>query len=172
MKKYAVGDYVMHESAGICQVETIETMALQGRGSEKDYYKLKPVYQKDGQIITPVNDDHHRIRDVKSPGEMADIMNHVADIDVIREKNERTRQEKIREKIQEFNPEALAGVVKTAYLRKQKRIRSGKKAMSADERVLQLAGRRLFEEMAFSLKEDLSTVEKAFYTGLDSLLDA
>ena len=47
------------------------------------------------------------------------------------------------------------------------RIASGKKAMSSDERVMEVAGRRLFEEMAFSLKTDVESVKNAFFVRLE-----
>ena len=168
-QRYNIGDYVMHESAGVCKVAAVVELALQGKGSEKLYYQLLPVYHTDGQIITPVEDRNHRIRPVKSPEEMKSIMDHVGDLDVVQERNERQRQEKLKEKMAEFEPSSLAGVVKTVYLRKKNRLKAGKKSMSVDDRILQQAGERLFEEMAFSMKTEISAVEKCFFHGLDSL---
>lgn len=168
-QKYQVGDYVMHESAGVCKVASIEELALRGKGSERMYYQLLPVYHTDGQIITPVDDENKRIRDVRSGKEMKEIMDNVDQLDVVKERNERTRQEKLKERMAEFEPESLAGVVKTVYMRKQKRLKAGKKAMSSDERILQQAGRRLFEEMGFAMKKDPGAVREKFFAGLDAL---
>ena len=170
VQKYEVGDYVMHESAGVCKVASIEECALQGKGSEKLYYKLLPVYHTDGQITTPVEDKNHRIRDVKTSEEMQSILDHVDELTVVEERNERTRQEKIKAQIALFDPKPLAGVVKTVYLSKKKRLSEGKKAMSVDERILQQAGARLFEEMAFAMKSDLASVQKNFFAVLDAHL--
>ena len=159
MSNYAIGDYVMHESAGVCQVAAIKELALQGKGTEKMYYELDPVFQHDSQVITPVDDKMHRLRDVKSADEM----------EVIQEKNERVRQEKMKEQIALFDPRPLAGVVKTVYLRKRARLASGKKSMSSDERVLQSAGKKLFEEMAFAMQEDIVKVRDNFFRRLDVL---
>ena len=79
----------------------------------------------------------------------------------------RARAEKFKEEISHFDPRPLAGVVKTAYLRKHMRIASGKKVMSSDEKVLQNAGKKLFEEMAFALKTDLDTAADRFYKALE-----
>lgn len=163
MKQYKVGDYLMHEGSGVCQVKEIRTMALQGKGSEKDYYVLTPVFQKDSQIITPVNGSRQRIRDVKSPEEMNEIFEEVKDLDIIQERNDRVRAEKYKEAMAEFEPIELARVVKTVYERRLKRIAAGKKIMSQDERTLSVAGRKLFEEMAFSLQETMDEVENKFY---------
>mgnify|MGYP006364479487 FL=1 len=169
MSNYAIGDYVMHESAGVCQVAAIKELALQGKGTEKMYYELDPVFQHDSQVITPVDDKMHRLRDVKSADEMESILEDVSELDVIQEKNERVRQEKMKEQIALFDPRPLAGVVKTVYLRKRARLASGKKSMSSDERVLQSAGKKLFEEMAFAMQEDIVMVRDNFCRRLDVL---
>ena len=43
---------------------------------------------------------------------------------------------------------------------------SGKKIMSSDEKVMAIAGRKLFEEMAFALDTDMDTAEKMFFKNL------
>ena len=107
MSNYAIGDYVMHESAGVCQVAAIKELALQGKGTEKMYYELDPVFQHDSQVITPVDDKMHRLRDVKSADEMESILEDVSELDVIQEKNERVRQEKMKEQIDSCKSEAI-----------------------------------------------------------------
>ena len=39
--------------------------------------------------------------------------------------------------------------------------------MSSDERVMDVAAQRLFEEMAFAMKTDIDTVKHAFFKKLD-----
>ena len=40
--------------------------------------------------------------------------------------------------------------------------------MSSDERVMDVAAQRLFEEMAFAMKTDIDTVKHAFFKKLDN----
>ncbi|MDD6427990.1 CarD family transcriptional regulator [Candidatus Weimeria sp. HCP3S3_B5] len=164
---YKVGDYLMHETSGVCQVKEISEKALHGKGSEKLYYCLEPIFEKGkSTVITPV-DSNTRIRDVKSSGEFEKLLDEIPGIDVIHEEGNRARTEKFKEKISLFDPKPLASVVKSIYLHQKKRIASGKKPMSSDERVMDVAGKRLFEEMAFSMKSDMETVKKAFFGRLD-----
>ncbi len=167
MKKHEVGDFLMHESAGVCRVAAVEELALQGRGSEKMYYSLEPVFQTGSHVITPVEGAKVRIRDVKSKKEIENLLSSLDELEFIDENNDRARAEKFKEEISHFDPRPLAGVVKTAYLRKHMRIASGKKVMSSDEKVLQNAGKKLFEEMAFALKTDLDTAADRFYKALE-----
>lgn len=170
MTDYQVGDYLMHEGSGVCQVAEISEKALQGKGSEKLYYSLEPVFQKGAQVLTPVA-SKLRIRDVKSQEEMQNLLDRVLELPVIPEQNIRTLGDIFKEKISEFDPVPLATVVKTVYLREQMRMASGKKAMSSDEKVMATAGRKLFEEMAFALGKDMDSVRETFFTNLKSEKD-
>ena len=160
--RYAVGDYLMHENSGVCQVTEISEMALTGKGSEQLYYSLTPVFQKGSRVFTPV-EAKIRIRDVKSKKEMNEILKDVPNIEIIEEENNKVRAEIFKEMIDAFDPQVLAKVVKTVYVRKLRRIAAGKKVMSSDERVMQVAGKKLFEEMAFALEKERSEVEAAFF---------
>lgn len=166
MKKYEIGDYLMHESSGVCQVADIGEMALSGRGTEKMYYSLSPVFQTGSQVITPMDGARVRMRDVKSKEEMEELLESAQDLEVIWEDNDRARADKFKEHIAMFEPVELARVVKTVHIRKQMRLLAGKKVMSSDEKILQIAGKKLFEEMAFAMNEDVAEIEKKFYKGL------
>ena len=170
MSEYQVGDYLMHEGSGVCQVAEISEKALQGKGSEQMYYSLEPVFQKGAQVLTPVS-SKLRIRDVKSQEEMQNLLDRVLELPVIPEQNIRTLGDIFKEKISEFDPVPLATVVKTVYLREQMRMASGKKAMSSDEKVMATAGRKLFEEMAFALGKDMESVREKFFANLKSEKD-
>jgi hypothetical protein len=67
------------------------------------------------------------------------------------------------EEIAKFDIEALASVLKTVYLRKEIRLAEGKKVMASDEKVMQPAAKKLFEEMSFVLNRSVGELEKDFY---------
>ncbi|MBO6214486.1 MAG: CarD family transcriptional regulator [Lachnospiraceae bacterium] len=160
--KYSVGDYLMHENSGVCEVVEISEKALAGRGSEQLYYSLVPVFQKSSKVFTPV-EAKVRIRDVKSKKDMQALLEQVPEIEIVEEENNKIRAEIFKEMIDSFDPTVLAKVVKTVYIRKKRRIAAGKKVMSSDERVMQVAGKKLFEEMAFALQKGREEVEAAFF---------
>lgn len=162
MKEYKVGDYLVHETSGVCQVDEIKEMALAGRGSEKLYYILVPVYHTKSQVVTPVKSEKTRVRDVKPRKELEELFDIVLDLEVIEADNDRQRGEKYKEKIACFEPLELARIVKTVYLRRLLRIQEGKKVMAQDEKMLDIAGKKLFEEMAFSFEEEIDDVRDKF----------
>lgn len=166
MREYKVGEYLVHESNGVCRVCEISEQALQGKGSEKLYYSLEPVFSRGSRILTPV-DTKVRIRDVTSVEEFDALLRRVPDLEMIVEENSRVRAEIYKAQLSLFDNDALARVIKTVYLRKVQRIASGKKVMSSDEKVLQIAGKKLFEEMAFARKCEVAEAEDMFFACLD-----
>ena len=165
MKRYKVGDYLMHERSGVCKVCDISEEALDGKGSEKLYYSLQPVFEKSSKVLTPV-DSKVRMRDVMTREETEELLSKGPSLPFIREKNPRAAAEIFKEKIETFDLYDLATVVKTIYLRKQLRLALGKKTMSSDEKIMASSGKRLFEEMAFARKEEVSMTENTFYLAL------
>ena len=152
----------MHDTSGVCQITDISEMALQGKGSEKLYYLMSPIFQTSSRIFTPV-DQAQRIRNVSSRADMEQLIDHVPDLEIVEEENNKVRTELFRDMMNQFDPTVLATVVKTVYIRKQRRIAAGKKVMSSDEKVMAVAGKKLFEEMAFALQEERSHVEEMFF---------
>ena len=162
MKQYEVGDFIVHETSGVCLVVEICEKALQGRGSEKLYYSLEPVFSKGTRLTTPV-DTKVRIREVIPPEEFEALLDRVPEFPMLHEENTRARTEMFKEEIAKFDIDALATVLKTVYLRKELRIAEGKKVMASDEKIINLASKKLFEEMAFSMDLPMEEVAERFY---------
>ncbi|MCR5416249.1 MAG: CarD family transcriptional regulator [Pseudobutyrivibrio sp.] len=159
---FKVGDYVVHEGSGVCQIEDIDDMELMGKGSRKTYYCMAPVYKAGAKVFTPVDGSSAKLRPVTALDKVNNIIEHISDIDIINESNDRVRQEVFKETMAQFTIESMASVVKTAFIRKCKRIDAGKKVMAQDEKVLNVAGRKLYEEMAFAMGSDIIDAQKRF----------
>ena len=159
---YQVGDYLVHEGSGVCQIEDIDDMELMGKGSRKTYYCMTPVFKAGAKVFTPIVGSTVRLRPVAGLDVFTRILDNIEDIKCIEEPNERALQEKIKEVMAEFTPESMARVVKTVLIRKWNRIASGKKVMAMDEKILNVAGRKLYEEMAFAMNKDIASAEHLF----------
>ena len=165
---FQVGDYLVHEGSGVCRIEDIDDMELMGKGSRKTYYCMSPVFKAGAKVFTPIVGSTVRLRPVAGKDTISRIIDNIGDIECINETNERALQEKIKEVMAEFTPESMARVVKTVLIRKWNRLASGKKVMAMDEKVLNLAGRKLYEEMAFALDEDVSYAQHRFEEAVKS----
>ena len=159
---YQVGDYLVHEGSGVCQIEDIDDMELMGKGSRKTYYCMAPVFKAGAKVFTPVSGSTVRLRPVANQEIFTRILEDIDNIECIEEPNERALQEKFKEVMSEFTPEAMARVVKTVLVRKWQRLAAGKKVMALDEKTLGVAGRKLYEEMAFSMGKDITYAQHLF----------
>ncbi|MDD3368446.1 MAG: CarD family transcriptional regulator [Lachnospiraceae bacterium] len=157
---YQIGDFIVHEGSGICEVADIKEMALCGRGSEKEYYTLRPFYEKGSQVFTPVNSDKVKLRPVMTREKIENLIAEIPEIDGIWEENDKLRAVKYKEALATFKPEELVRVIKTVYLGKQKRVDAGKKILVGDEKYIQIAQKWLYEEIAFVMDMDMKSVEK------------
>lgn len=159
---YQTGDYLVHDGSGVCQIIDIDDMELMGKGSKKTYYIMTPVFKAGARVFTPIDQETVKLRSVTTPEEFKAIIDNIEDIKVIEEANDRVRAEKFKEVIGEFSPSSLASVVKTVLLREWAREAAGKKVMAQDERTLSIAGKKLYEEMAFSMNLDIKDVQNMF----------
>ena len=68
------GDFIIYGSNGVCQVEHIGSMDLQGVPGDKMYCTLVPVYEEKSRLFTPV--DNHKVvmRPVISKQEACDLL--------------------------------------------------------------------------------------------------
>ena len=125
--------------------------------------KIVPELLKAGaKVFTPIVGSTVRLRPVAGLDTFTRILDNIDDIECIEEANERTLQDKFKAVMAEFTPESMARVVKTVLIRKWNRIAAGKKVMAMDEKVLNVAGRKLYEEMAFAMGKDIAYAQKLF----------
>ena len=81
-------------------------------------------------------------------------------VDEVLVENEKERERIYKEAISSRDPKRLIRIMKTMYLRRQKRLRDGKKSTAMDERYFKLAENHLYSELAFSLGIQKSEVNK------------
>ncbi|MCR5581968.1 MAG: CarD family transcriptional regulator [Pseudobutyrivibrio sp.] len=165
---YQVGDYLVHEGSGVCQIEDIDDMELMGKGSRKTYYCMSPVFKAGAKVFTPIVGSTVRLRPVAKLEAFTTILDNIDKLECIEENNDRALQEKFKEVMSEFTPESMARVVKTVLIRKWQRIAAGKKVMALDEKTLSVAGRKLYEEMAFAMHKDIPYAQHLFEEAVKS----
>lgn len=160
--EYQIGQHVVHEGTGVCTITGIEEMELLGKGSAQLYYVMKPVY-RDGRVCTPVEyKTGLRLRPVATADYINKLLSNIGALSIVEEVNDRVRGEKLKEIMSQFTPEANAVVVKTALIRCYQRRDAGKKFMASDEKILAAAGKKLYEEMAFAVGEDVEQARRDF----------
>ena len=155
---YKIGDFVVNTNNGICEITDIVTMNLSG--NDKEYFLLVPISEKTAKVYIPVDMAAERIRLTMSETEALDLIHGLKDIPEVYIENEKEREKTYKDALSSRDPKRLISIIKTLYLRKQKRIQDGKKVTAVDERYFKLAENQLHGELAFALHVEKSEVHR------------
>lgn len=150
------GDFVVNANNGICEITDIVTMNMSG--TDKEYYLLVPINEQTAKVYIPVDTASQRIRLVMNKTDALELIESIKDIDEAYIENEKEREKTYKEALNSRDPKRLVGIIKTLYLRRQKRLDAGKKSTAVDDRYFKLAENHLHNELAFALERDKSEI--------------
>lgn len=74
---YSVGDIIVYGTKGVCRVDSVGQLPVEGMANDKLYYTLSPLFSRDGEKIYSPVDTQVYIRDLISPGEIEDCIEAV-----------------------------------------------------------------------------------------------
>ena len=139
---YEIGDYVMKPMTGVCKVDDVMNLNMDGVNKDKLYYLLVPLNDQREKIYVPVE---------KAAFTLRKCMTHEKAWEAIWIDNEKLREQKYKEAIKKNDPYALVSVIKMTYNCKRVRMQQGKKNIAADERYFHIAENLLYSELGFAL---------------------
>lgn len=145
------GEYIIYGTSGVCKVEDITTMEMEGVPRDRLYYVLSPSSQKGGWIFTPVDNQKTPMRRILNQKEAATLIDEMPGIQVLWITNEKMREENYKECMKSCDCREWIRIIKTLYLRKQERSAQGKKITATDERYLRMAEDYLYTELEIPL---------------------
>lgn len=155
---FAIGDYIVYGSNGICQVKDVTTIDMPGATSDRMYYVMAPLSNKESKIFSPVDNCKVVMRAVLTEEEANEIISQCKDIPLLDVVNERMLEMKYREVLASCDIRQLIAMVKTILKKCESRQSMGKKMTSMDERYLKKAEDSLYNELGIALgktKEEL-----------------
>mgnify|MGYP003300449483 FL=1 len=152
------GSFVVNANNGICEIYDIVTMNT--TGEEKEYYVLVPIEEKTAKVFLPVDLAEKRIRPAMKEADAWKLIKEIKAVDEALVENEKEREKIYKESINSRDPKRLIGIMKTLYIRRQKRLEEGKKTTAVDDRYFKLAENHLYSELAFSLGVQKSEVNQ------------
>ena len=155
---YEKGQYIVKPGNGICKIEDILHLNMSGIDKDKLYYLLIPLDDQGGKIYVPIDKAETAVRKVMTEEDVKNLINKIPEIEEIWVGNDKLREQRYKEAIRSGNPEELIAIIKTLYLRKKKRIESGKKTLSLDEKYFKMAENNLYSEMGFVLGKEKKEV--------------
>lgn len=151
---YKVGDIVIYKRE-VCKIKEIkENLYFQ-----TSYYVMNPIDDYSLKIEVPIQNQEN-FREIITAKEANQLISKIPEIEQIDFCNQNI--EYIYKKIlEEGSLEGLIQIIKTTYLRNETRISQNKKTGETDDRYLELAEKRLYNELSVSL--DLAYEETKQY---------
>lgn len=142
------GEYVIYGNNGICRVCGTTTMNIDGIPSNRLYYVLKPDDRKSGTIYAPVDNKKLVLRRIMTKEEAEELIRNIPNIEILEIENDKLREESYKECMRTCDGVELVRIIKTIYVRRNRRLRSGRKSTAVDERYMKLAEDNLYAELS------------------------
>lgn len=158
---FTSGDYVVCGNNGICKVQDITTLDISGIDKNKKYYILKPVFLSGSTVYIPVDTAEEAMRRAMTKEEAQDFIRSIPEAPLIPLADEKTLERTYKEYMHQNSSEGWLKLIKTIYLRKEKRLSDGHKVTAVDSRYFKLAEDFLYGELSIAL--DMSRDEVREY---------
>ncbi len=156
---FKVGEFVVFGTDGVCMVEKVGALEMEGVAKDKQYYTLTPVGKKgSNHIFAPVDGKRVVMRKVLSVQEARDFVDSLDDIGRLEIPDERKREDTYKAVLQSCDHIKLTELIKEMYARKSARAAVGKKLPSVDERYFTAAENSLYSELGLSLSMEKEEV--------------
>ncbi|MCR4789043.1 MAG: CarD family transcriptional regulator [Lachnospiraceae bacterium] len=148
---YKKGQYVICGVNGICQVEDITTLNLDGVDKSRKYYLLKPVFSNGSTVYKPTDLNDGSIRPALNKKEAEELISEIPSINTIAIADEKTLEKTYKDLIHSSDPKSLVSLIKTIHMRKEKRLLKGFKVTALDSRYFKQAEDFLYGELSVAL---------------------
>ena len=166
---FKVGDYVICGNKGVCTVEKITRLDIAGVDKEREYYILKPLYMGGSTVYVPVDSSKDSMRSVLKRDEAQRLIEAIPQIPLLVITNEKLTEQTYKDCIRKNSCEELVKMIKTIYLRKQKRIQAGRKVTAVDAKYSHMAEESLYGELAVALDMNRKEVEVCIAELIDGM---
>ena len=113
--------------------------------------RLHKVCGQGSKIYSPVDNPKTLMRNVLTKDAAEKLIDEVDEIETLWIKDEKQREAAYKKAIYSADCRCLLQIIKTIYLRKEERVKSGKKITATDERYFKLAEDRLYQELCVPL---------------------
>jgi CarD family transcriptional regulator len=149
---FKVNDYCLY-NYNVCKVK--EIVDING----KDYYVLVPVIDESLTVKAPITQENVNIRPLLSKKEVDNLIKRLRDIELITLRDQELVPE-YKRLLNSPNREDLVKIIKTTYIRNQKRKDNGKKIGERDDIYFNLAEKSLYSELAVVLNKSFDEVKE------------
>lgn len=145
---FQVGERIIYGSRGVCEIADVTCLKREGIPEDRVYYVLKPLWNKDSTILTPVDNDRIIMRSLITKDEAEKLISEMPVIEELEVPEEKQREQIYKDCMHTGNCREYIKMIKTLYHRKKVRVAAGKKITSTDERYLKQAEEALYSEFS------------------------
>ena len=157
---FEIGDYVVCGNKGGCVGENIAALDISGVDKERQYYILKPKYQSGSTVYVPVDSPRDSMRHVLEKEEAQRLIAAIPEIPLLSITNEKLSEQTYRECLRTGSCEEWVRILKTICLRKEKRLKAGRKVTAVDAKYFRMAEDSLYGELAVALDMNRKELEE------------
>lgn len=161
------GEYVVVGNKGVCAVDDITTLNISGVDKEREYYILKPVYVPGSTVYVPTDSAKESMRRVLTKEEAKSLIDEIPQIPLITTTNDKLLEQEYRGCMKTNSCEEWIKIIKTIYLRKQKRLEAGRKVTAVDAKYFRIAEENLYGELAVVLNIPKTEVQTYITSEID-----
>lgn len=156
-------DYVVYKR-NVCKIKNIS----QNSFSNKDYYTLISIDDTSLTINIPIENEISLLRNIMTRKEAEDLINSIPNIKPIKIEDKLLESE-YKKLLATGKLEDLIAIIKTTYLRNDKRKKAGKKAGDKDNDYFNRAENYLYNELSLSLDMSYDEVKDYVFNKVNKL---
>ncbi len=170
---FEINDYVIYGNKGVCKIDSIGTLDMNGIDKERLYYTLSYIFEKKGQLFSPVDSTKVIMRHVIKREAIADLIKTIPSIPPLLSLTAKAHESIYKDALRTCDIQKMIQLIKTIYPRQQYRISQAKKINQVEERYLRSAEEFLYGEIAIVMHTEKEAVPSYFMEqlGFNSLQD-
>lgn len=142
---FKINDYIVYNK-DICKIKQI----LENYYNNQDYYELNSISDKSLSIKIPITSN--KIRGLITKEQINEIIASIPQIDIIKD-NDRIMENTYKTLMQSGSHENLIKIIKTTYLRNEKRLNDNRKISEIDDFYFRTAEKFLYNEFSIVLNK-------------------
>lgn len=142
---FKTNDYIIYNK-DICKIEKI----LENYYNNENYYDLKSI--SDNSLSIKIPTSSKKIRPLITKDQIKEIITNIPNIEVIKE-NDRMIENTYKTLMHSGTHEDLIKIIKTTYLRNEKRLNNNKKISEIDDSYFRTAEKFLYNEFSIVLNK-------------------
>lgn len=157
---YKINEYVIYKH-DTCRIKEIKIY------NNTEYYTLSPIDDETLIIKTPTDNKMNYLRSIISKEDAEKLIANIPNISPLENINDKILDVEYKELLNTFEHENLIKIIKTAYIRNEKRINNKMKISEKDNTYFNLAEKYLYNELSISLNKNIDEIKEIIAKNCD-----